>query len=196
MVPFPLPSVECTSSKICKYHNYYHEWSYEINFTDFLLISASRTKTHSLAVSPKKFLESILWRICKYSIINHIHCFVATIRFEINFPEFFSTKFQSVISDPLRIVLELLKFLNNAYIVLILTPNSNLRANQLDGTIPDTIGLCNKLLVFNVENNRMTGTLPDSIGALPLLQELVLRLNRFTGSVPASVNNLNNLRSL
>jgi hypothetical protein len=68
--------------------------------------------------------------------------------------------------------------------------------NNMDGTIPDSIGGLVKLRILQLSMNGLYGTIPASVGDLTNLVELNLGLNGFNGSVPLALFNLPSLESL
>ncbi|KAK8993426.1 hypothetical protein V6N11_033524 [Hibiscus sabdariffa] len=59
----------------------------------------------------------------------------------------------------------------------------NLNGNQLEGSLPKSLGNCKRLQVLDLGNNNLIGTFPYWLGRLPNLQVLVLRSNRFHGGM-------------
>ncbi|XP_031265032.1 receptor-like protein 43 [Pistacia vera] len=59
----------------------------------------------------------------------------------------------------------------------------NLNANQLEGTLPQSLAKCNSLEVLDVGNNRINDTFPYWLATLPKLQVLMLRSNSFHGPI-------------
>ncbi len=68
--------------------------------------------------------------------------------------------------------------------------------NNLDGTIPTTIGNLTNLRVLELSFNKLTGTLPESLGKLSQLEVLAFNGNFLTGSIPASIGSLTQLKEL
>ena len=68
--------------------------------------------------------------------------------------------------------------------------------NKLDGTIPTTIGKLTKLEVLSFNGNFLKGSIPASIGNLTELKELHLSSNFLTGALPNSVGGLENIMVL
>ena len=71
-----------------------------------------------------------------------------------------------------------------------------LAANNLTGTIPESIGNLVNLRYLNLMNNQLTGNIPESIGNLGNLDNLYLNDNQLTGDIPESIGNLVNLTRL
>ncbi len=69
----------------------------------------------------------------------------------------------------------------------------NLRAINLTGHLPGTIGNLTELKVLRLDRNAITGNIPEEIGALSKLTDLALYVNQFTGSIPVSLSQLSNL---
>ena len=72
----------------------------------------------------------------------------------------------------------------------------NLDGNNLNGTIPSSIGNISQLNILSLGNNLLSGSIPTSIGSLSNLNYLVLSINGLTGSIPSSLGNLTNLAGL
>jgi Leucine-rich repeat (LRR) protein len=69
--------------------------------------------------------------------------------------------------------------------------------NQLSGTIPDSLGLCEELVVLGLNtNSELIGCIPDTLGRCTQLAELNLGSTMLTGSIPASFGQLTQLTSL
>jgi hypothetical protein len=60
---------------------------------------------------------------------------------------------------------------------------------DLQGTIPDDVGLWNNLFVFNMFDNRLSGKLPTSIGKWTNMNYFVVANNTLTGLIPEEVAN-------
>ncbi|XP_074576441.1 leucine-rich repeat extensin-like protein 6 [Curcuma longa] len=72
----------------------------------------------------------------------------------------------------------------------------DLNHGDLEGTLPDEIGLLSDLALFHLNSNRFHGALPLSLGSLRRLFELDLSNNRFDGGFPMVVLDLPSLRFL
>ena len=68
----------------------------------------------------------------------------------------------------------------------------NLNNNNLNGTIPESIGALDNLYVLNLSDNNITGKLPASIGNLASIYEINLHNNQLTDSIPTTINITNN----
>jgi Leucine-rich repeat (LRR) protein len=68
--------------------------------------------------------------------------------------------------------------------------------NKISGTIPTEIGNLKNLKILAFNGNNLTGDLPGSIGNLTMLEELHVSSNDFYGVIPQSIGNLNNLKIL
>ncbi|KAL5774245.1 hypothetical protein ACOSP7_011802 [Xanthoceras sorbifolium] len=79
-----------------------------------------------------------------------------------------------------------------------------LHHNQLEGSIPSSLGQCKELLRISLDGNKFTGIIPRNIGNLSLLQELYLDTNDlkdlasnlFSGPIPTALGHLRNLQQL
>ncbi|GLT44370.1 hypothetical protein SLA2020_182730 [Shorea laevis] len=70
-------------------------------------------------------------------------------------------------------------------------------ANSFSGTLP--IDLCYQLPnleLINLDHNQLQGSIPSSIGKCKKLQKLFLKANRFTGHIPRSIGNLTELTDI
>jgi len=72
----------------------------------------------------------------------------------------------------------------------------SLSNNNLNGTIPASIGNLTKLERLAVTYNNLTGHIPESIGKLINLKYLLLSVNNLSGTLDIITNNLVNLKSL
>ena len=66
-------------------------------------------------------------------------------------------------------------------------------ANNLSGTIPESIGNLTALQLIELGFNNLSGTLPSSIGNLVNLQSLSITFNQLSGTLPESLSNLKSL---
>ena len=67
---------------------------------------------------------------------------------------------------------------------------------NLQGTIPDELGLLTSLTFSDLGNNQLTGTIPSQIGQLTALWSIGLSDNQLTGTIPATLTQLTNLKQL
>jgi len=56
--------------------------------------------------------------------------------------------------------------------------------NQLDGSIPQSIGNLSLLSHLDVNTNNLTGEIPEAMGRLDHIQHLQLSINSLKGIVP------------
>ena len=68
--------------------------------------------------------------------------------------------------------------------------------NNLDGTLPSSIGDLTNLVSIELSNDNITGVIPTEIGQMTSLETILLNNNNFSGSIPASIGNLTSLRRL
>lgn len=68
-----------------------------------------------------------------------------------------------------------------------------LRANNLSGPIPYSIGDFSHLVEIDFYSNKLNGYIPTSIGKLSLLQYLSLQKNQITGVIPDTIGNLQSI---
>ncbi len=68
--------------------------------------------------------------------------------------------------------------------------------NNMDGTLPASIGDFRNLKVLELSFNKLTGVIPNEIGRLTNLELLALSGNSITGSIPSSIGNLKSLKEL
>ncbi|WGF91838.1 leucine-rich repeat domain-containing protein [Aequorivita marisscotiae] len=62
--------------------------------------------------------------------------------------------------------------------------------NPIEGTLPDELGNLSNLEVLALNATSLSGRIPESIGQLSKLKQLHLSSNQLTGTVPESVTNL------
>ncbi len=68
--------------------------------------------------------------------------------------------------------------------------------NNLEGTIPATIGQLEHLQVLELSFNKLSGEIPTELGNLLNLNILAFNGNDITGIIPSSLGNLSNLTQL
>ncbi|GEM_PF-2615133 len=68
--------------------------------------------------------------------------------------------------------------------------------NNLDGTIPSSLGQLTFLEFLKLDTNNISGSIPVELGNLAVLQQLYLSGNQLTGNIPSSLGLLSNLRWL
>ncbi|HTN09009.1 T9SS type A sorting domain-containing protein [Agriterribacter sp.] len=71
-----------------------------------------------------------------------------------------------------------------------------LSSNNLSGTIPNSIGNLAALAFLYLNNNKLEGSIPASIGNATALRELHLEHNKLTGEIPISIRYLRELREV
>ncbi|XP_026415921.1 LRR receptor-like serine/threonine-protein kinase GSO1 [Papaver somniferum] len=72
----------------------------------------------------------------------------------------------------------------------------DLSCNDLEGNIPEEIGLLKGLSTLNLSDNRFSSVIPQSIGSMNGLESLDLSFNKLTGLIPYSLPSLNSLERL
>lgn len=72
----------------------------------------------------------------------------------------------------------------------------NFFANNLTGSIPDSIAELDSLLSLDIEDCQLTGPIPASLGKLSRLAAINLYNNQLSGNIPAELGNLKNLNTL
>lgn len=73
----------------------------------------------------------------------------------------------------------------------------DLSANNLSGSVPESLGKCFSLESLNISNNNFSGELPiNTLVQLSNLKHISLAFNNFAGSLPDSFSNLTNLEIL
>lgn len=68
--------------------------------------------------------------------------------------------------------------------------------NNLEGTLPASLGQLSELRVLELSFNKISGALPKELGTLQHLEVLALNGNYITGSIPSSFGQLKNLKQL
>ncbi len=79
----------------------------------------------------------------------------------------------------------------NAGVTAIQLPNNN-----LNGTLPASLGNLANLTRLELNNNNLTGEIPTAIGQLTNLSILNLSTNQLTGAIPPELGNVTNLQEL
>ncbi|KAI3958226.1 hypothetical protein MKW92_030152 [Papaver armeniacum] len=72
----------------------------------------------------------------------------------------------------------------------------DLSCNNLEGNIPEEIGLLKGLSTLNLSHNRFSSVIPQSIGSMNGLESLDLSFNKLTGHIPDSLASLSSLETL
>ncbi len=68
--------------------------------------------------------------------------------------------------------------------------------NKLEGSIPTELGKLSKLKILAFNGNYLTGSIPTSLGKLSNLTQLHLSSNKLSGQLPESIANLDYLEVL
>jgi len=68
--------------------------------------------------------------------------------------------------------------------------------NQLEGSLPDEIGVLLSLESLNADDNSITGSIPSTIGNLKNMIEIDIDTNYFGGTLPDEIYNLSELQIL
>jgi hypothetical protein len=71
-----------------------------------------------------------------------------------------------------------------------------LQGNDLDGTIPASIGSLSKVEYLMLSDNQLTGSIPPELGNMSHLAVMYLQQNQLSGSIPPELGSLTNLRQL
>jgi hypothetical protein len=72
----------------------------------------------------------------------------------------------------------------------------SLSDNQLGGSIPDSVGNLTNLVDIDFGNNALSGTIPSSLANLTRLGLLFLEANQLSGNIPAFLGDLSQLQLL
>ncbi|KAI3914513.1 hypothetical protein MKW92_009274 [Papaver armeniacum] len=72
----------------------------------------------------------------------------------------------------------------------------DLSCNNLEGNIPEEIGLLKGLSTLNLSHNRLSSVIPQSVGSMNGLESLDLSFNKLTGHIPYSLASLSSLGRL
>ncbi len=68
--------------------------------------------------------------------------------------------------------------------------------NNLDGTLPSSLGNLDQLMILELSFNKLHGELPETLGKLKNIQVLAFNGNDLTGTIPASYSELSQLTQL
>lgn len=71
-----------------------------------------------------------------------------------------------------------------------------LSGNNIKGTIPNSIGNLSALSFFYLNNNKIEGGIPTNLGSVTSLREVHLEYNKLTGEIPISLRNLGHVDEL
>ncbi|XP_026416003.1 putative receptor like protein 25 [Papaver somniferum] len=72
----------------------------------------------------------------------------------------------------------------------------DLSCNDLQGNIPEEIGLLKGLPTLNLSHNRFSGVIPQSVGSMSDLESLDLSVNQLSGQIPQSLASMDSLQLL
>jgi hypothetical protein len=72
----------------------------------------------------------------------------------------------------------------------------HIRGLGVRGTIPESIGNLSQLQILDISYTQLTGKIPESIGDLVQLTWIILINNQLTGQIPKSISNLDKLEKL
>ncbi|KAI3908096.1 hypothetical protein MKW92_049616 [Papaver armeniacum] len=72
----------------------------------------------------------------------------------------------------------------------------DLSCNNLEGNIPEEIGLLKGLSTLNLSHNRFSSVIPQSVGSMNGLESLDLSFNRLIGLIPNSLASMSSLERL
>jgi hypothetical protein len=72
----------------------------------------------------------------------------------------------------------------------------NLRQQNVQGQIPDDLGLLTDITTLILQSNRLTGTIPSSLGLMTALTDLGLGENELNGTIPLSIGDWTALERL
>ena len=70
-----------------------------------------------------------------------------------------------------------------------------LQYNNLQGTLPSSLGKLTHLTNLDLYNNSLFGSIPSSLGKLTNLTGINLQYNQLSGSIPSSLGNLPSIYS-
>ncbi|XP_078150821.1 uncharacterized protein LOC144546171 [Carex rostrata] len=71
-----------------------------------------------------------------------------------------------------------------------------LGGNQLNGTLPTSIGELSQLSYLELDGNNLSGEIPPEMGNLSNLVVIELQMNKISGRIPNQISNLVNLNTL
>ena len=72
----------------------------------------------------------------------------------------------------------------------------DLSSNNLNGSIPSSLGNLTKLIGLFLDGNNLNGTIPSSLGSLTNLHWLYLQASHLSGTIPIALSSLTNLGEL
>ncbi|MDH3328068.1 MAG: hypothetical protein OEM01_02430 [Desulfobulbaceae bacterium] len=72
----------------------------------------------------------------------------------------------------------------------------DLSGNNLDGSIPSSVGNLSQLQKLSLSSNSLSGPIPSQLGNLSQLQKLYLEANSLSGPIPSQLGNLTQLQKL
>lgn len=72
----------------------------------------------------------------------------------------------------------------------------NLLFNNLNGTIPTSLGQLKNLKKLELSFNAISGTIPEELGTLEQLEVLAINATALNGNIPESLGKLSNLKQL
>lgn len=72
----------------------------------------------------------------------------------------------------------------------------DLSFSRFSGTIPITIGDLQNVLSVSLNNNQLEGSIPYEVGQMKALKKVDMSCNKLTGTIPTTFGRLNNLRVL
>ncbi|XP_010463439.1 PREDICTED: receptor-like protein 12 [Camelina sativa] len=77
--------------------------------------------------------------------------------------------------------------------ILTIYTSIDFSGNQLNGPIPDSVGLLTELLILNLSSNAFTGHIPSTLANLTNLESLDLSQNKISGEIPSELGTLSSL---
>jgi len=72
----------------------------------------------------------------------------------------------------------------------------DVQSNQIEGSIPTTLGDTRNLRVIGLHQNKLRGSIPTEIGLLQNLEEINFGSNRLVGPLPSVLGNVATLRQI